>query len=102
VAIKDGATLKGIQDFFVKRPAAMQVSQPATSRLACALPFFNNALFAFDCITSLLNLHLQEPWPKRNLAGVHQKLFNEEIQRESINVIPSETHEVFQIISGYH
>ncbi len=51
------------------------------------LLFYSNAVFAFDCITSLLDLHSQEPWPKRNLAegpeaatrvdaGAHQQLLN--------------------------
>ena len=55
------------------------------------LLFYRNDLFAFDGITSLLELHLQEPSPKRNLAegpeattlvdaGAHQQLFNEVIQ----------------------
>jgi hypothetical protein len=49
------------------------------------LLFYSNTLFAFDCITSLIEPHLQEPWPKRNLAegpeaatlvdaGAHQQL----------------------------
>ena len=51
------------------------------------LLIYSNALFAFDGITSVLRLHLQEPWPKRNLgeapeattqvdAGAHQQLLN--------------------------
>ena len=49
------------------------------------LLFFSNALLAFDDITALLDLHPQEPSPKRNLvegpeaatqvdAGAHQHL----------------------------
>jgi hypothetical protein len=49
------------------------------------LLFYSNESFAFDGITSVLRLHLQEPWPKRNLgegpeaaalvdAGAYQQL----------------------------
>ncbi len=32
------------------------------------LLFYSNTMFAFDCITSLLDLHLQDAMPKRNLG----------------------------------
>ncbi len=65
-------------------------------------------MFAFDGITSLTELHLQEPWPKRNLgeapeaatpvdAGAHQQLFYEEIQLGEPRSILSESQEMIQI-----
>ena len=46
----------------------MRSFAPGVAGWHVLLPFYSNASFAFDCITSLTRLHLQEPSPKRNLG----------------------------------
>ena len=75
--------MKGLNpDYFGKRPAVMRSFASGEAGWHVLLLFYSNALFAFDCITTLLDLHQQEPcqseiWPKarrRECAGAHQQL----------------------------
>ena len=85
----DGEAGIGLHESFLKRAAVMRSFASGEADWHVLLLFYSNAVFAFDCITSLLDMHSQEPSPKRNLgeapkaatpvvAGAHEQLFYEE------------------------
>ena len=64
----DAEAVNGLLDFFVKRPAGMRSFASGVAGWHVLLLFYSNALFSDDGITLLIETHLQEPWPKRNLG----------------------------------
>ncbi len=72
---RDAEAVEGFLDFFAKRSAGMRSFAAGVAGWHVLLLFYSNTLFAFDGITSLGELHLQEPLPKRNLAEPYQSDF---------------------------